>query len=209
MTVSGVSGPRDLSSSAEWCLFLFHAYPCLAPISGRYAQIGLCALKTKQTLLFLFLLSLWTDSQDLSCTCALLPHPARLAPAEMQTQKVPGRKRGRPPLHSTPVQMAVHNLYSASAGSVPAVTIPKKRGRKPRYKVCLHYLLLFSRLGLGHWGIGQSLMQKAMEGRSLGKDRLGNNAACDRPGLTDCDDTAHVLLRALFFFSFVTSGESE
>ncbi|XP_057617487.1 sex comb on midleg-like protein 4 [Chionomys nivalis] len=53
----------------------------------------------------------------------------------MQTQKVPGRKRGRPPLHSTPVQMAVHNLYSASAGSVPAVTIPKKRGRKPRYKI--------------------------------------------------------------------------
>nr|XP_048281012.1 sex comb on midleg-like protein 4 isoform X3 [Myodes glareolus] len=53
----------------------------------------------------------------------------------MQTQKVPGRKRGRPPLHSTPAQMAVRNLYSASAGSVPAVTIPKKRGRKPRYKI--------------------------------------------------------------------------
>ncbi|CAH6778272.1 sex comb on midleg-like protein 4 [Phodopus roborovskii] len=53
----------------------------------------------------------------------------------MQTQKVPGRKRGRPPLHSTLVQMATHNLYSAPAGSVPAVTIPKKRGRKPRYKI--------------------------------------------------------------------------
>nr|XP_021500051.1 sex comb on midleg-like protein 4 isoform X1 [Meriones unguiculatus] len=53
----------------------------------------------------------------------------------MQTQRVPGRKRGRPPLHSTPAQMAVHNLYSASAGSVPPVTIPKKRGRKPRYKI--------------------------------------------------------------------------
>ncbi|XP_051020120.1 sex comb on midleg-like protein 4 [Acomys russatus] len=55
----------------------------------------------------------------------------------MQTQRVPGRKRGRPPLHSTPpAQMAVHNLYSvAAAGSVPAVTIPKKRGRKPRYKI--------------------------------------------------------------------------
>ncbi|KAL1770167.1 sex comb on midleg 4 isoform X1 [Sigmodon hispidus] len=53
----------------------------------------------------------------------------------MQTQKVPGRKRGRPPLHSTPVQVAVHNLYSASAGSVPAVAMPKKRGRKPRYKI--------------------------------------------------------------------------
>lgn len=188
-------------------------HPCLAPISGRYAQIRLCALKTKQTLLFLFLLSLWTDSQDLSWTCALPPHPARLAPAEMQTQKVPGRKRGRPPLHSTPVQMAVHNLYSASAGSVPAVTIPKKRGRKPRYKVRLHHLLLFSRLGLGHWRIGQSLMQKVMEGRSLGKDRLGNkslSAACDRQGLTDCDGTAHNALACSFlFFSFLTSGESE
>ncbi|XP_028624859.1 sex comb on midleg-like protein 4 isoform X1 [Grammomys surdaster] len=53
----------------------------------------------------------------------------------MQTQRVPGRKRGRPPLHSTRVQMAVHNLYSASSASVPAVTIPKKRGRKPRYKI--------------------------------------------------------------------------
>lgn len=31
--------------------------------------------------------------------------------------------------------MAVHNLYSASAGSLPAVKIPKKRGRKPGYKL--------------------------------------------------------------------------
>ncbi|XP_066229634.1 sex comb on midleg-like protein 4 isoform X1 [Saccopteryx leptura] len=53
----------------------------------------------------------------------------------MQSQRIPGRKRGRPPLHSTPVKMAVHNLYSASAGSLPAVKIPKKRGRKPGYKL--------------------------------------------------------------------------
>ncbi|XP_036270624.1 sex comb on midleg-like protein 4 isoform X1 [Pipistrellus kuhlii] len=53
----------------------------------------------------------------------------------MQSQRTPGRKRGRPPLHSTPVTMAVHNLYSASAGSLPAVKIPKKRGRKPGYKL--------------------------------------------------------------------------
>ncbi|XP_032506974.1 sex comb on midleg-like protein 4 isoform X6 [Phocoena sinus] len=59
----------------------------------------------------------------------------RLAPAEMQSQRIPGRKRGRPPLHSTPMKMAVHNLYSASAGSLPAVKIPKKRGRKPGYKL--------------------------------------------------------------------------
>ncbi|XP_048640284.1 sex comb on midleg-like protein 4 isoform X4 [Marmota marmota marmota] len=53
----------------------------------------------------------------------------------MQSQRSPGRKRGRPPLHSTPVKMAVHNLYSASAGSLPAVKMPKKRGRKPGYKL--------------------------------------------------------------------------
>ncbi|XP_070274084.1 sex comb on midleg-like protein 4 isoform X1 [Myotis yumanensis] len=53
----------------------------------------------------------------------------------MQSQRTPGRKRGRPPLHSTPVKMAVHNLYAASAGSLPAVKIPKKRGRKPGYKL--------------------------------------------------------------------------
>ncbi|XP_059032934.1 sex comb on midleg-like protein 4 isoform X7 [Mustela lutreola] len=59
----------------------------------------------------------------------------RLAPADMQSQRIPGRKRGRPPLHSTPMKMAVRNLYSASAGALPAVKIPKKRGRKPGYKV--------------------------------------------------------------------------
>ncbi|ELW50082.1 Sex comb on midleg-like protein 4 [Tupaia chinensis] len=53
----------------------------------------------------------------------------------MQSQRIPGRKRGRPPLHSTPLKMAVHNLYSAAAGSLPAVKIPKKRGRKPGYKL--------------------------------------------------------------------------
>ncbi|XP_043295450.1 sex comb on midleg-like protein 4 isoform X3 [Cervus canadensis] len=53
----------------------------------------------------------------------------------MQSQRIPGRKRGRPPLHSTPMKMAVHNIYSASAGSLPAVKIPKKRGRKPGYKL--------------------------------------------------------------------------
>ncbi|XP_069454323.1 sex comb on midleg-like protein 4 isoform X9 [Ovis canadensis] len=53
----------------------------------------------------------------------------------MQSQRIQGRKRGRPPLHSTPVKMAVHNIYSASAGSLPAVKIPKKRGRKPGYKL--------------------------------------------------------------------------
>ncbi|CAI5769915.1 Hypothetical predicted protein [Podarcis lilfordi] len=33
------------------------------------------------------------------------------------------------------MKMAVHNLYSAPAGSLPVVKIPKKRGRKPGYKL--------------------------------------------------------------------------
>ncbi|NWY00631.1 SCML4 protein, partial [Nothoprocta ornata] len=53
----------------------------------------------------------------------------------MQSPRIPGRKRGRPPLHSSPMKMAVHNLYSAPAGALPGVKIPKKRGRKPGYKL--------------------------------------------------------------------------
>uniref|UniRef100_H3AZM1 Scm polycomb group protein like 4 n=1 Tax=Latimeria chalumnae TaxID=7897 RepID=H3AZM1_LATCH len=48
--------------------------------------------------------------------------------------KIPGRKRGRPPLHSTALKMAVQNLYSSS-DSLPPVKIPKKRGRKPGFKL--------------------------------------------------------------------------
>ncbi|ETE68337.1 Sex comb on midleg-like protein 4, partial [Ophiophagus hannah] len=54
---------------------------------------------------------------------------------DMQSSRIPGRKRGRPPLHSSPMKMAVHNLYSSSPGSLPVVKIPKKRGRKPGYKL--------------------------------------------------------------------------
>ncbi|XP_020946399.1 sex comb on midleg-like protein 4 isoform X3 [Sus scrofa] len=75
------------------------------------------------------------DSAPLLPVSDLSLPSVRLAPAEMQSQRIPGRKRGRPPLHSTPMKMAVHNLYSASAGSLPAVKIPKKRGRKPGYKL--------------------------------------------------------------------------
>ncbi|XP_053566578.1 sex comb on midleg-like protein 4 isoform X3 [Bombina bombina] len=53
----------------------------------------------------------------------------------MQSPRIPGRKRGRPPLHSNPLKMAVHNLYSGSVGSIPTVKIPKKRGRKPGFKL--------------------------------------------------------------------------
>ncbi|XP_040453162.1 sex comb on midleg-like protein 4 [Falco naumanni] len=52
----------------------------------------------------------------------------------MQSPRV-GRKRGRPPLQPAPIKMTVHNLYSAPAGALPVVKIPKKRGRKPGYKL--------------------------------------------------------------------------
>ncbi|XP_077145727.1 sex comb on midleg-like protein 4 isoform X4 [Ranitomeya variabilis] len=62
-------------------------------------------------------------------------HNVREYIAEMQSPRIPGRKRGRPPLHSNPLKMTVHNLYSGNAGSIPTVKIPKKRGRKPGYKL--------------------------------------------------------------------------
>ncbi|XP_040284771.1 sex comb on midleg-like protein 4 isoform X2 [Bufo bufo] len=54
---------------------------------------------------------------------------------EMQSPRIPGRKRGRPPLHSNILKMTVHNSYSGAAGSIPTVKIPKKRGRKPGFKL--------------------------------------------------------------------------
>ncbi|KAM6323757.1 sex comb on midleg-like protein 4 [Aegotheles albertisi] len=53
----------------------------------------------------------------------------------MQSARMAGRKRGRPPLQPAPIKVAVHNLYSAPAGGLPVVKIPKKRGRKPGYKL--------------------------------------------------------------------------
>ncbi|NXO04360.1 SCML4 protein, partial [Rhinopomastus cyanomelas] len=53
----------------------------------------------------------------------------------MQSPRAAGRKRGRPPLQPTPIKMPVHNLYPAPAGALPVVKIPKKRGRKPGYKL--------------------------------------------------------------------------
>ncbi|XP_075410116.1 sex comb on midleg-like protein 4 isoform X2 [Tenrec ecaudatus] len=53
----------------------------------------------------------------------------------MQSQRTPGRKRGRPPLHPEPLKMALHSLYPASPGCLPAGKTPKKRGRKPGYKL--------------------------------------------------------------------------
>lgn len=121
---------------------------------GQNHQTGsVFALQTKQTLLFLFC---FVSGLILSTSSAcewFVTSSARLAPAEMQSQRTPGRKRGRPPLHSTPVKMAVHNLYSASAGSLPAVKIPKKRGRKPGYKVWLATSPPFSTV-LSGWGMG-------------------------------------------------------
>ncbi|NWU92475.1 SCML4 protein, partial [Upupa epops] len=53
----------------------------------------------------------------------------------MQSPRAVGRKRGRPPLQPAPNKMPVHNLYSAPAGALPVLKIPKKRGRKPGYKL--------------------------------------------------------------------------
>ncbi|NXT32453.1 SCML4 protein, partial [Pelecanoides urinatrix] len=53
----------------------------------------------------------------------------------IQTPRMAGRKRGRPPLQPAPIKMAVHNLYSAPPGALPVMKIPKKRGRKPGYKL--------------------------------------------------------------------------
>ncbi|KAM9382983.1 sex comb on midleg-like protein 4 [Phaethornis superciliosus] len=53
----------------------------------------------------------------------------------MQPPRMVGRKRGRPPLQPAPIKVAAHNLYSAPAGALPVVKIPKKRGRKPGYKL--------------------------------------------------------------------------
>ncbi|XP_068270322.1 sex comb on midleg-like protein 4 [Nyctibius grandis] len=61
--------------------------------------------------------------------------PPSPSPGEMQSPRTAGRKRGRPPLQPAPIKMAVHNLYSAPASALPVVKIPKKRGRKPGYKL--------------------------------------------------------------------------
>ncbi|NWI49681.1 SCML4 protein, partial [Calyptomena viridis] len=53
----------------------------------------------------------------------------------MQSPRMVGRKRGRPPLQPAPIKVAVHNLFSAPAGALPVVKIPKKRGRKPGHKL--------------------------------------------------------------------------
>ncbi|NWW76467.1 SCML4 protein, partial [Climacteris rufus] len=53
----------------------------------------------------------------------------------MQSPRTAGRKRGRPPLQPAPIKVAVHNLFSAPAGALPVLKIPKKRGRKPGHKL--------------------------------------------------------------------------
>ncbi|XP_053919091.1 sex comb on midleg-like protein 4 [Cuculus canorus] len=61
--------------------------------------------------------------------------PPSLVPGEMETPRMVGKKRGRPPLQPAPIKVAAHNLYSAPAGALPVMKIPKKRGRKPGYKL--------------------------------------------------------------------------
>ncbi|XP_041109257.1 sex comb on midleg-like protein 4 isoform X1 [Polyodon spathula] len=49
-----------------------------------------------------------------------------------QRGKIPGRKRGRPPLRSTVSKMDFQNRYSES---LSPLKVPKKRGRKPGFKL--------------------------------------------------------------------------
>uniref|UniRef100_A0A3B3SQV7 Scm polycomb group protein like 4 n=1 Tax=Paramormyrops kingsleyae TaxID=1676925 RepID=A0A3B3SQV7_9TELE len=51
-----------------------------------------------------------------------------------QRGKIPGRKRGRPPLRNVP-KMDFPNRYTES---LSPLKVPKKRGRKPGFKVCIY-----------------------------------------------------------------------
>nr|XP_021409440.1 sex comb on midleg-like protein 4 [Lonchura striata domestica] len=68
-----------------------------------------------------------------------MSHPPCLDPSlaagEMQSPRMAGKKRGRPPLQPAPIKMAVHNLCPAPATALPVMKIPKKRGRKPGHKL--------------------------------------------------------------------------
>ncbi|KAL2098866.1 hypothetical protein ACEWY4_005346 [Coilia grayii] len=64
-----------------------------------------------------------SEMQSPPATSSFLPAP---------TGKIPGRKRGRPPLHRNLAKMDFPNHYPEV---LPPLKVPKKRGRKPGFKL--------------------------------------------------------------------------